>query len=163
MLSVDKILAKPYNKNKKKCAGEGVLSMEQSNNSARRRPVQAPARQTRQARERQQRVRIEENGYRAPAKWVQAIKSVNWLRVGLCVIAVYTAITVGLKMLTIVSQKKVQAELLEQQAALEQQVAELEQQQEYVGTDEYIEQAAREKFGWVKENEIVFKKKNAAE
>lgn len=137
--------------------------MEQSNNSARRRPVQAHARQTRQARERQQRVHIEENGYRAPAKWVQAIKSVNWLRVGLCVIAVYTAITVGLKLLTIVSQKKVQAELLEQQAALEQQVAELEQQQEYVGTDEYIEQAAREKFGWVKENEIVFKKKNAAE
>lgn len=134
--------------------------MEQSNNRARCRPVQAPARQ---AREKQQRVRIEENGYRAPAKWVQAIKSVNWLRVGLCVIAVYTAITVGLKLLTIVSQKKVQAELLEQQAALEQQVAELEQQQEYVGTDEYIEQTAREKFGWVKENEIVFKKKNAAE
>lgn len=87
--------------------------MEQSNNRARRRPVQAPARQTRQARERQQRVRIEENGYRAPAKWVQAIKSVNWLRVGLCVFAVYIAITVGLKLLTIVSQKKVQAELLE--------------------------------------------------
>ena len=162
IVPVDKILAKLYNKNKGKCAGKGVLSMEQSNSRARRRPVQPPAGQAKKTRAKQ-RVRIEENGYRAPAKLVQAIKSVNWCRVVLCIAAVYAVVSIGLKVLTIFSQKSAQAALLEEQAALEQQVEELEKQQNYVGTEEYIEQAARDKFGWVKGNEIVFKKKDAAE
>lgn len=108
-------------------------------------------------------IRIEEGAYRAPHPLLEKLREWNWCRIILCVAAIYALSGIGLKLITIVSQKHKQAALLEQQAALEQQVEDLEQQEAYVGTEEYIEQAAREKFGWVKENEIIFRKKNAAD
>ena len=108
-------------------------------------------------------IRIEEGAYRAPHPLLEKFREWNWCRIILCVAAIYALSGIGLKLITIVSQKHKQVTLLEQQAALEQQVEDLEQQEAYVGTEEYIEQAAREKFGWVKENEIIFRKKNAAD
>lgn len=108
-------------------------------------------------------IRIEEGAYRAPHPLLEKFREWNWCRIILCVAAIYALSGIGLKLITIVSQKHKQVALLEQQAALEQQVEDLEQQEAYVGTEEYIEQAAREKFGWVKENEIIFRKKNAAD
>ena len=108
-------------------------------------------------------IRIEEGAYRAPHPLLEKLREWNWCRIILCVAAIYALSGIGLKLITIVSQKHKQVALLEQQAALEQQVEDLEQQEAYVGTEEYIEQAAREKFGWVKENEIIFRKKNAAD
>ena len=108
-------------------------------------------------------IRIEEGAYRAPHPLLEKFREWNWCRIILCVAAIYALSGIGLKLITIVSQKHKQVTLLEQQAALEQQVEDLEQQEAYVGTEEYIEQAAREKFGWVKEDEIIFRKKNAAD
>lgn len=108
-------------------------------------------------------IRIEEGAYRAPHPLLEKLREWNWCRIILCVAAIYALSGIGLKLITIVSQKHKQVALLEQQAALEQQVEDLEQQEAYVGTEEYIEQAAREKFGWVKEDEIIFRKKNAAD
>ena len=108
-------------------------------------------------------IRIEEGTYRAPHPLLEKLREWNWCRIILCVAAIYALSGIGLKLITIVSQKHKQVTLLEQQAALEQQVEDLEQQEAYVGTEEYIEQAAREKFGWVKEDEIIFRKKNAAD
>ena len=34
----------------------------------------------------------------------------------------------------------------------------LQRELEYVGSDEYIEQAAREKLGWIKKDEIIFRR-----
>ncbi len=51
-----------------------------------------------------------------------------------------------------------QREQLEEQLAEEQQRAEdLEEQQEYVGSDEYVEDVARSKLGMVYPDEILFK------
>lgn len=108
-------------------------------------------------------IRIEEGTYRAPHPLLEKFREWNWCRIILCVAAIYALSGIGLKLITIVSQRHKQVTLLEQQAALEQQVEDLEQQEAYVGTEEYIEQAAREKFGWVKEDEIIFRKKNAAD
>ena len=36
----------------------------------------------------------------------------------------------------------------------------LENEKEYVGSDEYVEKVAREKLGWAKDDELVFKKKD---
>ena len=99
-------------------------------------------------------IRIEEGAYRAPHPLLEKFREWNWCRIILCVAAIYALSGIGLKLITIVSQKHKQVALLEQ---------DLEQQEAYVGTEEYIEQAAREKFGWVKENEIIFRKKNAAD
>lgn len=41
---------------------------------------------------------------------------------------------------------------------VEQQIAELEKEKSMMGTDEYIEQKAREKLGYVKSDETVFMK-----
>ena len=127
--------------------------------AAHRRKTKAVPRESR----RPANIRIEEGGYQAPHPLLEKLREWNWCRIILCVAAVYALSGIGLKLITIVSQKKKQAALLQQQAALEQQVEDLEQQEAYVGTEEYIEQAAREKFGWVKENEIIFRKKNAAD
>lgn len=55
---------------------------------------------------------------------------------------------------------------IEQEAELEAQIQqeeertkEIEEMDEYVGTDEYVEQTAREKLGLIYENEIIFKRK----
>ena len=108
-------------------------------------------------------IRIEEGAYHAPHPLLEKFREWNWCRIILCIAAIYALSGIGLKLITIVSQRHKQVTLLEQQAALEQQVEDLEQQEAYVGTEEYIEQAAREKFGWVKEDEIIFRKKNAAD
>ena len=67
-------------------------------------------------------IRIEEGAYRAPHPLLEKLREWNWCRIILCVAAIYALSGIGLKLITIVSQKHKQAALLEQQAALEQQV-----------------------------------------
>ena len=52
-----------------------------------------------------------------------------------------------------------EAELAEQIEAEEARSEELTELEAYVGTDEYIEQTAKDKLGLVHENEIIFKRK----
>ena len=44
----------------------------------------------------------------------------------------------------------------EQLEAEKQREEELDELEEYVGTDEYVEDVARDKMGMIKENEIIF-------
>jgi len=53
-------------------------------------------------------------------------------------------------------QKEREADLLRQKENLEAEIHSLENELEYIGSDEYIEQMARERLGWVKEDEIKF-------
>lgn len=50
-------------------------------------------------------------------------------------------------------------EIQQQIAEVMEQNRELERQIEYTNSAEYIEKLARERLGWVKDNEIVFKEK----
>lgn len=52
-----------------------------------------------------------------------------------------------------------EAELEEKIQAEEERSQEIEDLEEYVGTDEYVEQTAKEKLGLIYENEIIFKRK----
>jgi len=49
------------------------------------------------------------------------------------------------------------AELRTRVTELENEIERLEGEKEYVGSDEYIEHEAREQFGYVKDDEIIFK------
>jgi cell division protein DivIC len=53
-------------------------------------------------------------------------------------------------------QKDRESELLRQKENLEAEIHSLENELDYIGSDEYIEQMARERLGWVKEDEIKF-------
>lgn len=55
--------------------------------------------------------------------------------------------------------KEQEAELEAQIQEEEERTKEIEQMEEYVGTNEYIEQTARDKLGLIYENEIIFKRK----
>ena len=58
--------------------------------------------------------------------------------------------------LAVIAQEQ---ELQEQIDAEEERSKEIDSLEEYVGTDEYIEQTAKDKLNLVHENEIIFKKK----
>lgn len=56
-----------------------------------------------------------------------------------------------------ITENKEKIEDLNEQIALqEQKLEELDELKEKVNTDEYIEKVAREHFGYIKENEIIF-------
>jgi len=54
------------------------------------------------------------------------------------------------------SQKDKEAALLREKENLEAEIHALENELDYIGSDEYIEQMARERLGWVKKDEIKF-------
>lgn len=71
-------------------------------------------------------------------------------------ILVYAVITILNQSQVIKEQEERQAELVRQKENLEAEINALENELEYIGSDEYIEQEARDRLGWVKEDEIVF-------
>ena len=71
-------------------------------------------------------------------------------------ILVYAVVTILNQSQVIKEQDERQAELVRQKESLEAEINALENELEYIGSDEYIEQEARERLGWVKEDEIVF-------
>ena len=71
-------------------------------------------------------------------------------------ILVYAVITILNQSQVIKEQEEREAELTRQMESLEIEINALENKLEYIGSDEYIEQVARERLGWVKEDEIVF-------
>ena len=56
----------------------------------------------------------------------------------------------------LLAQEQTQKELDEQYEEMQHEVERLEHELEYIHSDEYIEKTARERLGWVKENEIKF-------
>ena len=69
---------------------------------------------------------------------------------------VYAVVTILNQSQVIKEQKERQAELVREMESLESEINALENELEYIGSDEYIEQMARERLGWVKEDEIKF-------
>lgn len=84
----------------------------------------------------------------------------RWALIG--VVAIYAGVTLAMQQRTISAQKQEAKDLQEQQKQMEQELEFLKEKEAYTGSDAYIERAAREKFGWVKEGEIIFKKQQDA-
>lgn len=59
------------------------------------------------------------------------------------------------------AQMKRQDELTQTQSQLEQEVQYYTNELDYIGTDEYVEQEARNRFGWLKDGEIKYVEGNA--
>lgn len=81
---------------------------------------------------------------------------IRWAILG--VVVVYAGITLAMQQRTISMQKQEAKELQERQEQMQQDLEFLKEKEAYTGTDAYIERAAREKFGWVKDGEIIFRK-----
>lgn len=76
-----------------------------------------------------------------------------------CILLILAAVTTvhSISLGAELQDKSAQISELEKEKKQEEQRAEeIEEYKEYVGTDEYIEDAARDKLGMVKENEILF-------
>jgi len=54
------------------------------------------------------------------------------------------------------NQNEREADLVRQQEALEAEIDALENELDYIGSEEYIEKIARERLGWIKEDEVKF-------
>ena len=80
----------------------------------------------------------------------------RWAIVG--VVVVYAGITLAMQQRTISMQKQEAKDLQQRQEQMQQDLEFLKEKEAYTGTDAYIERAAREKFGWVKDGEIIFRK-----
>ena len=77
-----------------------------------------------------------------------------------CILLMLTAVTTvhSISLGAELQDKNAQiSELEKEKQAEEQRAEEIEEYKEYVGTDEYVEDTARDKLGMVKENEILFK------
>lgn len=81
---------------------------------------------------------------------------IRWAILG--VACVYAGITLALQQRTISAQKKEEQDLQQLQQQMAQELEILKEKEAYTGSDAYIERAAREKFGWVKDGEIIFRK-----
>jgi len=71
-------------------------------------------------------------------------------------ILVYSVVVILNQSQVIKEQEERQAELVREMESLQAEINSLENELEYIGSDEYIEQMARERLGWVKEDEILF-------
>ena len=69
---------------------------------------------------------------------------------------IYTVFMILNQSRIIEKQNDREADLLRQQEALEAEIDSLENELDYIGSEEYIEKIARERLGWVKEDEIKF-------
>ena len=82
--------------------------------------------------------------------------SIRLLIIGAVVI--YAIIVLINQQITLSEQAAQKEELQAQATELANEQESLERKLEYVDTDEYIEQTARERLGWIKEGEIIFRR-----
>lgn len=108
-------------------------------------------------------LKIENGDYVKNRFMAKMTSSSFWCKLILVFVAVYSAFTIVSKIGVISEQKKKTEALLNKKAELTTKVEELKALEQYVGTDEYIEQAARDKLGWVKDGEILFRNENATD
>ena len=76
-----------------------------------------------------------------------------------CILLVLAAVTTvhSISLGAQLRDKTAQISDLEKEKEQEQRTEEIEKYKDYVGTDEYVEDTARDRLGMVKENEILFK------
>lgn len=80
-----------------------------------------------------------------------------WIAAALCAVVLYAGITMIIQRGELNARKNRNQELTAEIEELKSELEDLERQQEYVGSDAYVEKKAREEFGFVKEGEILFK------
>lgn len=76
----------------------------------------------------------------------------------LAAVVVFSAVMIALKVDELGAMQAKHAQLVQQEKTLSEQLEELENQENYIESDAYAEKIAREKFGWVKDGEILFKR-----
>lgn len=97
-------------------------------------------------------------GKRRPKRWLQHHRRSVLAISGIIVLLAAVAFVHGMSLQ--VTNREYQAQEAELQAQLDAETLrseEIDQLKEYVGTDEYIEEVAKEKLGLVHKNEILFK------
>jgi len=72
-------------------------------------------------------------------------------------VGVYAMVTVISQQNSISAQLQKQDKLLQRQKDLQNQIEFLTNEKDFIGTETFVERAAREKLGWIKEGEIIFK------
>lgn len=102
----------------------------------------------RKKRSRRRRLRRGMRGHR------QSVFAIVTVLVLLVLVVSANAVTLRAKEKAYLAQEMELAEQIEEEKAREKEIDELEK---YVGTDEYVEEVAKEKLGLVHENEIIFK------
>ena len=85
-----------------------------------------------------------------------SILSISCVIILLAIVLAVGSISLHEKNKNYKAQEDTLAEQLEEEAARAEEIEALE---EYVGTEEYVEDVAKEKLGWVNPNEILFKAK----
>lgn len=75
----------------------------------------------------------------------------------LCAVVLYAGITIMIQTGDLAARQERNSQLSAEIDALETEMEELDRQEEYIGSDAYVEKKAREEFGFVKEGEILFK------
>ncbi|MBD5559165.1 MAG: hypothetical protein HDQ87_02220 [Clostridia bacterium] len=83
----------------------------------------------------------------------------NWGRLKFFIVLVvlaYTVVTMAGQQETLSKEITRQEELTRSQAETEQRLEYYENELDYIGTDEYVEQEARSRFGWVRSGEIKY-------
>ncbi len=71
-------------------------------------------------------------------------------------VLIYVGISYVSQQSVLSAQLKKQEELKQQQEELERQLDFKKSELDYIGSDEYVEQQARERLGWIKEDEIKY-------
>lgn len=101
--------------------------------------------------------------HKSMAKRKQGMQSVKKSVLGICVILVLLISVVSVGSINLYSKNKEyiaqEKELIAQIEEEKARAEEIDELEEYVSTDEYVEQVAKDKLGLVYENEIIFKTK----
>lgn len=84
----------------------------------------------------------------------------HWKPIVVCLIAVYVMVTLVQQQIQMGEQKKTMAGINAQIEEAQMENERIERTIDSTSSDEYIEQAARQQLGWVKDGEIVFLPKN---
>jgi len=90
-------------------------------------------------------------------------RRIGWKGLLLIVFVLYALVTVIIQQTRISDLMDKKDQMTEEKARLEQEKEYYKSQKDYIGSDEYIEQKARDELGWVKEDEIIFKDANASD
>lgn len=106
---------------------------------------------------------MKKNRYKSRAKQKKRMQSHKSSVLGICAVIVLLVVVVSVGSINLHAKNQEyiaqEQELVAQIEEEKNRAEEIEELEEYVGTDEYVEQVAKDKLGLVYENEIIFKSK----
>ena len=84
----------------------------------------------------------------------------SWRWMTVAAVCVYSVVTIISQQNILAARRQEQEDLLAREKELQNEIEFMNNDEKYIGSETFVERAAREKLGWVKDGEIVFKKKN---